>query len=142
MKTDSIKSLKIRITELESTRDIQFTELNAQFQEIVDELKPMNILKKAFQNVMELPKMKDGIGNFAIGSLTGVLAKKALWGNSINPLRMLLGFITQSVVTNVTTKNADAIREKGEDLIQPLLKQLFHYRKMKREEKLLEEEVY
>lgn len=134
MKPNSLIALNLRIEELEAIRAIQHKELGFQIQSVMDNLKPFNIIKTAIHDVMELPNMKGGIGNLAIGSITGILAKKILWGNSINPVRSILGIITQTLVTNVATNNADDIRDKGSNLIQPLIQRFFQYRKMKRAE--------
>jgi hypothetical protein len=137
MKTNSLETLNIRIAELEARRNTQQIELGTQFQSIVDNLKPMKIIKKAMHDVMDLPKMKDGIGNLAIGSITGVLAKKILWGSSMNPIRNILGILTQVLVTNVATHNADGIRNQGENILQPLIHRFLEFRKQNPAEKEL-----
>lgn len=129
MKTDALIALNLRIEELESNRIAQYSALGDNFQAIVDNLKPINILKKALHEVLDLPKMKDGIGNLAIGSVSGMLAKRVLWGNSMNPVRMLMGIVTQTVVTNVATHHADDIRTNSEKLIHPIIQRLLAYRK-------------
>lgn len=142
MKTDARIELNQRIAELETLRKIQYDDLNSHFQEMVDNLKPMNILRKAIQDVTQLPDLKEGIGNVAIGTVTGIIAKKVFWGNSFNPLRMLMGVLTQTLVANVTAKNADGIREKGAEMLQPFLQRFFQRRRKHKAEALFQEQVY
>jgi hypothetical protein len=129
MKSDALAELNVRIAELEAIRIVQYTEMGNSFQSILDNLKPINIIRKAFQDVLDLPKMKDGIGNLAIGSVSGMLAKRVLWGNSMNPVRMIMGIVTQTLVTNVATHHADDIRANSEKLIHPIIQRLLAYRK-------------
>jgi hypothetical protein len=142
MKTDARVALNLRIAELEALRKIQFDDLNSHFRQMTDGLKPMNILRKAIHDMTQLPDLKEGIGNVAIGTVTGIIAKKVFWGNSFNPLRMLMGVLTQTLVANVTAKNADGIREKGVEILQPFLHRFFQRRRKHKAEALFQEQVY
>lgn len=136
MKSDALMALNLKIEELEVISTTQYAALGNNFQDIVDNLKPINIMRKALHEVLDLPKISDGIGNLAIGSVSGMLAKRVLWGNSMNPIQMLMGILTQTVVTNVATHHADDIRTNTEKLIHPILQRLLEYRKEHRLQKL------
>lgn len=116
--TDTLNDMIIVI---ENKRAMELTVLKEQFHITYESLKPINILKSTFQDAISSPDMSNGIVNNAIGLGTGFISKKLLVGNSHNPLKTIFGTILQLVISNVVSKNADSIKNVGQNLMQMVL---------------------
>ena len=100
-------------------RDLEYQQANdllllrGQYQKTFEGLKPMNLIKGSFKDIVTAPDLKKTVVNAAIGLTTGFITKKLLIGKTNNPLKKILGFIVELVVANKVVKQVDDIRSSG-----------------------------
>lgn len=87
--------------------------LKGQYQKTFEGLKPMNLIKGSFKDIVTAPDLKKTVVNAAIGLTTGFITKKLLIGKTNNPFKKLLGFIVELVVANKVVEQVDEIRSSG-----------------------------
>jgi hypothetical protein len=93
--------------------------LKEQFHNTYESLKPLNLIKNTFQDVVSSPEVKSSIVNNAIGLATGYLSKKLLIGGTHNPIKKILGAIVEFSVASFVAKRADDFKPatKEEEII-------------------------
>ena len=106
----NITQLNARIIELEIKQMNERALIKAQFQIINEELKPVNLIKSAINDIVKTPHYKGDIVNTILSYATGYLAKKAVTGSTHNPVKQILGVILQTGVTNAVSNNAGDIK--------------------------------
>ncbi len=89
--------------------------------ELVDSLKPINILRSVVKSVRDSPETKEDIIHGVVGLGTGFLANKVLLGSLHGPLKKILGFVMQSAITSATVKYPEVIKNKGIDIFKNFL---------------------
>ena len=104
--TDALDEL---IIATKKQRDYELALLKEQFHTTYESLKPMNIIKNAFGNITASPTVKNDLASGALGIGAGLLSKKILTGNSHNPIRKLLGTVTEVAVAGAVAKSAGGI---------------------------------
>ena len=108
--------LKAAIKALEVKRANDLVILKEEMEITGQKLKPGNLIKTVFNDVMDLPDLKTNIFNSAIGIATGIFAKKIMIGKTINPLKRLLGLVLETFVATNVSKNADEIKSTGSSI--------------------------
>ena len=114
--------LKRAILELEIRQANELVMLKAAIKNTAESLKPFNLIKNSLKDAARSPDLKVDVFNAAIGLTTGILAKKLVIGNTINPFKKLLGIILEMAVANKVIKNADDIKSTGNSLLHKLFK--------------------
>ena len=109
----SSADLKTAIQQLELQQAKEWPLLKEEFLKTAESLKPINIIKNTLKEAVDLPDLKTGIINSAIGLTTGILAKKIILGKTLNPLSKLLGVALEMFVANKVSKNAGEIKSLG-----------------------------
>lgn len=117
----SVAELKESILLLELKLVNDGTLLKEQLKSTYQSIKPINLLKSAFKDVVSTPGLKTNLVNSAIGFTTGLVAKKLFIGGSHNPLTKLLGMALEAIVANKVSKNADQIKSAGSSLIKKIV---------------------
>lgn len=97
--SQTILSLKIKQAD-------EFYSLKDHFQTTYENLKPLNLIKNAFSEITGSPDIKNNILNNVIGLSTGYLSRKLILGGTHNPIKRVLGYLLQFVVTNVVAKRS------------------------------------
>ncbi len=91
MKNSSAMSELIEeIDYLKFRQNENLTDLKNHFHLTTDSLKPMNLIKNSFQNVLASPNLKSNIFKSALGYGTTYLSNKFYDENSINPAKRIL----------------------------------------------------
>ena len=121
-KRNETDALNEAIILLQEKRQKEFVLLKEQLHTVYESIKPVNILKRTFQEVTESPKLKNNFVNIAVGLTSGFLSKKLLLGSSLNPVKNLIGSILQFTVANVVSKHADDVKSAGENLLHRFFK--------------------
>ena len=101
-----------------------------QFHLIYENLKPVNILKGTFKDIVTSPNLIENVLTTAIGLGTGYLSKKIVVGASSNLIRKFLGSILQLGVTNAVSQHPGAIKSIGKNIFQHI------FRKKEKREKI------
>lgn len=118
--------LKAAIKELEAKRASDLRILKDEMEIVGEKLKPGNLLKTVFNDVMDLPDLKTNLLNSAIGIVTGIFAKKLMIGKTINPIKKLLGLVLETFVATKISKNADEIKSTGGSILKKIFQKKDH----------------
>jgi hypothetical protein len=118
----SIAELKNAIVLLEAEQDIKAQLLKEQFFITYESLKPVNLLKSSFHEVVSSPYLMDDILGTLLGLVSGFLSKKIVVGASGNLLRKLMGSVLQFGVTNIVAQHPDAIKSIGQFIMSLFLR--------------------
>ena len=121
-KTTSFLELKESILLREIKQMEERALLKEQFKISYDSLKPGNLLKSLFRELVNRADLKGDLVNATLGLATGYLSKKAVIGSTHNPLKQLFGILIQVVVSKVVSKNADGIKSGVSHLITSFLR--------------------
>jgi len=114
--------LKEAIYLLKKKQMIELKLLKEQLHIVHESLKPANLIKSAFHQVVSSPDIKGNIIDSIIGLVSGYISKKAFVGGSHNPITKIIGAVIQMGITNVASKNSDTIKSIGERVIQFVIK--------------------
>jgi|DEB19_MinimDraft_2_1074335.scaffolds.fasta_scaffold24517_1 hypothetical protein len=91
--------------------------LKEEFKQTFEALRPVNLLKNTFHDLVQSPDFKEDLVDSALGLATGFISKKLVVGNTHNPLKQILGVLLQLAITSIVTKNADVIKSSLMTLI-------------------------
>lgn len=105
--------LKEEILALEAKKAEDFMALKGEVNNVIENLKPINLIKNTIKEITHFPSLKEGVGKTAIGMATGFIFKKLVFGSSINPIKKIAGSVVQSLLTNFAANNSDKIKEKS-----------------------------
>ena len=90
-KITSVKSLKRAIIALEHRQVAEELLLNEQLAATYESLKPINVLRKAINELLTITELKEPILETITGLITGYLTRILITRNSRNPLRRIVG---------------------------------------------------
>jgi hypothetical protein len=109
-KITTAEGLRSRIQQLEFKQNQELVLLKRQFHYTYDSLKPINILKNTFKEFTASPDIKDNVIGSATGLTAGYLTKALVAKISHDPFTKIIGSLLQLGITNVVSKNPDAIK--------------------------------
>lgn len=112
----TIHDLKESIILLETKQGDEKTLLKEQFRHSFDSLKPVNLIKDAFEDLTNLSGLKGNALDASLSIATGYLSKKIVVGSSGNVFKNIFGSLVQVAVTSMTLKNADQIKSMASRL--------------------------
>jgi hypothetical protein len=113
--------LKEAIRLLEETQVSEGRILKEQFFIVLESIKPVNLIKSTFNEVVSSPNLINNIFSTTIGLAAGYLSNKTIVGSSGNLFKKLLGTLLQFGVTTLIIKNPEAIKSFGERLLERFL---------------------
>lgn len=125
MEINNSIDLKAAIQHLEAKHLMQKQHLTDQFNDTVESLKPMNLLKSSFNKIVRSPGLVEKIIDATVGLGAGFLSKKLLIGKSTSILKKLLGNAVEFGVAGLITKNSSAIKNTGLGMFS----KIFHSKK-------------
>lgn len=115
---NTLKDLKAAIIALEMQHDLLSKQLKEEFHLTYESLKPVNIIKKAIEDIQSSPYLVDNIVGAITGFATGYVSKKILVGSSDSLFRKISGFILQFGLTNIIAQNPEVIKSIGNFIFQ------------------------
>lgn len=121
-KITSLIKLKESIILLEMRQDYEKQLLKDQFKTTYQNLRPANLIKETFKELVKAPDFKGNLLNTVLSIATGYLSKKIIIGGTHNPIKQLLGTVLQMGVTGIVAKNTDDIKSTAMNLLQHFLK--------------------
>lgn len=121
-KITSITELKEAIRLLEIKQADEKALLKKEFMATYESMRPVNLIKDKFNDVITSPNLKENILNAALSLAAGYLSKKAIIGATHNPLRQLFGTLLQVGVTGLVSKNTDGIKSTAMNLLGSVFK--------------------
>ena len=94
--------------------------LRLQFNDVVESMKPINLLKSTVKDIADTPHIAStAIGtSLAIGA--GALSKKLIVGSSSNIIKNILGRVVEFAVAKGISSNSMLIADKGIELLKKL----------------------
>ena len=119
MKTIAYTSgtLQSKIAELEATAREQEEGMKNTAREILNDLKPVNLIKGAFSSTVKAPGFGKNLLRGAAGLAAGFLSKKIFVMGSSNVVKKALGTVVELGVAKVVANNADKITSSGVKLL-------------------------
>ncbi len=118
----TIAQLKTAILNLEIQKEMKGQILKVRFHQTIEDLKPLNLLKRAIDNMATSPFLIENILGNAVGFVTGFVSKKIVTGTSANIFRKLLGSLVQIGVTNSVKQHPETIISIGQFIFRLLFK--------------------
>lgn len=116
-KITSVEELRQAIRLLEIKQEMEGKLLREQFKITYESLKPLNLIKNTFKDLVATPDLQGKFLNTTLGLAVGYFSKKIAIGSTHNPLKQLFGNILQTGVSNIVSKNADGIKSTTLNLI-------------------------
>lgn len=105
------EDLKARIVALEVKKNNDEELIRTHFHEIVETLKPANLLKSTVSEVSDSMNFKKNILNIALGLGAGYLSKKLIVGNkAVGIGKSLLGSVLEFGIANFVAKQSSEMR--------------------------------
>ncbi len=103
------EGLQARIAELETLSLQQEHEIKNTARLILDDLKPVNLIKGAFTSTVKSPGFGKNLVKGAVGLAAGFLSKKILFRNSSEIVKKTLGTAVEVGIAKVVANKADKI---------------------------------
>ena len=103
IKITSVVELRESIVLLEIKQAYEAQLLKDECKIIFESMKPMNVIKKTFNDFKE-----DLLYN-TVGLTAGYVSKAIVVGQSVNPLKRLLGSVVQLGISTLVSKNPETI---------------------------------
>ncbi|KUJ59720.1 hypothetical protein AR687_21895 [Flavobacteriaceae bacterium CRH] len=111
----TIDQLNQRIQLLENRQDTEWCAIKDEIDDIKDNLKPINLIRNAVEEINETVGFKSHLAQSAISIGIGLLAKKLVVGKSDSVFKGILGSIVQLVITNIVSKPHESSHETDEE---------------------------
>lgn len=111
---------------LEAKRELELIQLKQGLNELLDSLKPMNIIKDTIKKVTSSSDLKEGIGKTALGVASGFLVKNIIFRKTHNPVKLVARGMVQTAAIGIATTNFDKVKLKGAKLFLALLSKIKH----------------
>jgi hypothetical protein len=109
--------LKDAIKLLEDRQSIQGAVLKEQFFEVIESIRPVNLIRSTFNQVASSPDLLGGLLSTTVGLAAGYISNKTLVGSSANLFKKLLGTVLQFGITTMIVKNPEAVRTLGQTIL-------------------------
>ena len=117
MKLSETDALDETIRRLKLKQKEDLVLLKEQAQLTVESLKPINLLKRALQQIAASSEAKSNIASTVLALATGFLSKRAVMGVSHNPYKKILGTVLQLGIARLISNNAGSIKLQFEKLL-------------------------
>ncbi|TDO72991.1 hypothetical protein EV143_107297 [Flavobacterium chryseum] len=111
----TIDQLNQRIQLLETRQDTEWCAIKDEIDDIKDNLKPINLIRSAVEEINETVGFKGHLAQSAISIGLGFLAKKLVVGKSESVFKGILGSVIQLAITNIVSKPHESSHESSEE---------------------------
>ena len=118
VKQCAVDSLKESIRLLEIRQAEEGEQLREQFKITYESLKPVNLIKNSLKDIVNSAEVKNSLFETVISLVSGYLTQKFIVNSKSNVFVKLLGVLMQFGITNLVSKNAEAIRTFITNLIE------------------------
>lgn len=109
-KPNPISQLQEKILLLEAKQQNDKVLLKEQFKLSFESLKPLNLVKDAFNELTNLSGFGGETLDTSLGIAAGYFSRKIVVGSSTNPFKKILGSLVQAGVTSYVLNNTDQIK--------------------------------
>jgi len=114
--------LQMRIAELEILSLQQEQDLKNSFNVVLDDLKPVNLIRGAFSSTVKSPGFGKNLLRGALGLAVGFVSKKIFVMGSSNIVKKALGTVVELGVAKVVANKADKITSTGIKMLNKAIK--------------------
>jgi hypothetical protein len=122
-KKDAYASLQEAISILEIQQAEEGRLLKEHLVVVYDMLKPINLVKNAFNEIASAIENRKGLINSLIGILTGYLTQRIIIGSKPGLIKKLTGVLLNYGVAAMISKYAETVKMMGLHLLSQLLGQ-------------------
>jgi len=117
----STVELKEAIRLLQEQQAFQGLVLKEEFFNVMESIKPINIIKSTFSQVSSSHDLIGNILSTTVGLAAGYISNKTLVGSSANLLKRLFGTVFQFGITSLIARNPEAVKSLGHTLLHRML---------------------
>ena len=117
----SAAELKEAIRLLQEQQAFQGLVLKEEFFNVMESIKPINIIKSTFSQVSSSHDLIGNILSTTVGLAAGYISNKTLVGSSANLLKRLFGTVFQFGITSLIARNPEAVKSLGHTLLHRML---------------------
>ena len=119
-KINSASTLRDAIVAMELEHAEEGKQLKQQFHIAYESIKPLNLIKSAWKDVVGSQELKNGLVDTSVELFAGYFSKLLFVNASHSRLRKVLGVALQVGVTNLVTKNPELFKSIGKGLFTVL----------------------
>jgi len=112
MAITSTTELRDNIKLLEERRVVQGQLLKEEFSQVVESLKPSNIIKNSFSGMASSPHVMRNIIIGVMGVTAAYFSRKKLKKSRNNPVRKLMATVIQAGIASLLAVKGEVIKEK------------------------------
>lgn len=123
-KIETEADLRSAILLLKTQQSSERILLKEQLQEIVEGIKPLNLLKNTFKQIVSSRELKDNLLNTSVGLTAGHLSKTVFEGLSHNRFKRILGTGLLMGITNWVSNNPETIKSLGQSFFRMIRSKL------------------
>lgn len=123
-KIETEADLKKAIFLLKTQQTVERTMLKEQLKEIVEAVKPLNLLRNTFKQIVTSRELKDNLFNTTVGLTAGHLSRSVYEGLSHNRFKRILGTGLVLGITNLVSNNPEFIRSLGQSFFKMIRNKL------------------
>jgi hypothetical protein len=116
-KLNSATDIKDLIGQLENQQAVELKILREQMHLTYESIKPINLVRNTFKEVVASEELTDNIVNTSVGLAAGYVSKSLFEKASHSPFRKLLGTALLFGVTNLVAKNPHTVKAIGTDVL-------------------------
>ena len=116
-KLNSATDIKQLIFQLENQQAIDLQQLREQLHQTYESIKPINLVRNTFKEVVASEELTDNIVNTSVGLAAGYVSKTLFEKASHSPFRKLMGTALLFGVTNLVAKNPHTVKAIGTDFL-------------------------
>jgi hypothetical protein len=113
---NTMSGLEERIKQLEALETRQMTALKLQAHDTIESMRPANLLKSAFNDVVGSKSLKQNAITASVGIGAGMLIKKIIMQRSKGLLGKMAGYGLQFLTTKLISKKLPALKQKIAEL--------------------------
>jgi len=111
------ETLSLKILMLEKRRELYYEQFKANLETSYNSLKPLNLVKSGFREIVGSPEVKQGLLSNLVGLAGGFITKKMIIGPATGMIRNSIGTILQIILTNlVSRKTASIVADESEEI--------------------------
>ncbi|MDZ4823680.1 MAG: hypothetical protein SH856_09485 [Flavobacteriales bacterium] len=114
---NSDTDLRAAILRLEARQQKEGKMLKEQFDLAYESIKPINLIKNTFKEVVASGDLKDQILNSSVGLTAGLISKKIFERGTGNPIKKLIGTAIMFGVKRVVAQHPEVIKSLGTGLM-------------------------
>ena len=120
-KISNTEELQLAIQRLEQQQAEESILLKEHFYSTIEGFKPSNLINDSITEVITSSDLKTNLTKLVIGSVSGLLAKRLLVGESNKPVAKIMGTFVEMFVSKNVISNSDGIVSMGKNIFNKIM---------------------